>query len=113
MSKELNALRVKAGAASCDITDFGPHWPAFKAALGIEYAGRGEHGFLWRGLGIEVETGNNPETGEYRIVGARESQPGFASYIGASGERVGDFKAALYRFAIYRKSPIADSRCYI
>lgn len=44
-----------------------------------------DKGWVWKGSGIEIVTGNNPITGEY-MNGGREDEIGYASYIGIEGD---------------------------
>ena len=42
--------------------------------------------FHWKGKDVEIITGNNPITGEYREKGVRPKDKGYASYIGIEGK---------------------------
>ena len=103
--------------ASCDLTHFDGNWPRFKAELGLTYCGRAPgrcNAFVWTARGLTVDTHNNPETGEYSQPNRRDDEPGYASYIGASGDpaRIREFREALKRHATWRKSPITHDRSY-
>jgi hypothetical protein len=72
-----------------DVTSFDEPaiWQGICDQFGMTLTGRGRYGyFVWTGPGIEVMTGCNPLTGEYHNRDRRDDDPGFASYIGASGE---------------------------
>jgi hypothetical protein len=64
--------------------------------LGLKGEGeRGESGWEWKNNDIIIVTGNNPITGEY-FRGNRENEPGYASYIGLTGNADKVKKAADY-----------------
>jgi hypothetical protein len=63
--------------------------------VGAKGGERGEDGFEWTGPGITIVTGNNPITGEY-FRGNRGNDPGYASYIGLTGDPDKVKKAAAY-----------------
>lgn len=65
------------------------------ALVGAKGGERGEDGFEWTGPGITIVTGNNPITGEY-FRGNRQNDPGYASYIGLTGNPDKVKKAAAY-----------------
>ena len=46
-----------------------------------------ERPFIWSIKGLRLVTGANPLTGEYYMARGRESELGYASYIGISGDR--------------------------
>ena len=62
-------------------------------------------GFIWKGSGIIIVTGNNPITGEYMIPGRREPQPGYASYMGIEGnaEKVATAVQAVKKYGDYKE----------
>jgi hypothetical protein len=78
------------------------------AAAGISASqepGRGHIGeFIWKGSGIVVVTGNNPITGEYMTPGRRESEPGYAGYMGIEGnsDKVARVVAAVKKYGDYK-----------
>lgn len=41
--------------------------------------------YSWKGLGLEIHTGNNPLTGAYSSPERRQKEKGYASYIGIEG----------------------------
>jgi len=90
--------RVLRGSASAgptyshgfDTTDFETNWPRFVKAAGqiVPIFDSGATGFRWVINGVvDMQTGNNPATGEYHIKGARQFQVGFASAIGLTGPK--------------------------
>lgn len=89
-----------------DLTDFDSAEDFQKA---LEKAGMAKEtkktkdGFLWSGEGIEMVTGNNPITGEYRD-NRRGNEVGFASYIGITGTpaKVKTLVAAIKDVANYK-----------
>jgi hypothetical protein len=48
--------------------------------------GRGYYLFTWSNKKVKLVTGNNPLTGEYNIPGGRQTDKGYASYVGIVGE---------------------------
>ena len=63
-------------------------WVKVLKAAGITNlkASKGEDGFDWTGKGISIRTGNDPITGNY-FRGKSPNEPGFASYIGLTGDK--------------------------
>lgn len=102
---------------SFDITAFdsAEAWQSICERMNLSYSGRGRNRcYVWTGPGIEVVTYNNPLTGEYNQPELRENDPGFASYIGASGddEKVGEFYNLVCEVSDYIKAKDPTERSY-
>lgn len=98
--KQRKAMFAKKTEWGFDLTDFEPDGfqkvlKGLKIPLGnvSEDFGRDidnapyRRGWKWHGEGIEIITGNNPITGEYRQTTQRSPEKDYASYIGIEGER--------------------------
>ena len=102
---------------SFDSTAFdGPQaWQSLCDRTGLKLTGRGKYNcFAWTATGIEVVTYCNPLTGEYHKPEHRDPEPGFASYIGASGDdaKVGEFYNLVCEVADYIKGRDPERRSY-
>ena len=120
---------IEAAKHGFDLTDFNPN--AFqkvlkgvgikpKAIRGDEVSGKKQSGWVWKGNGIMIVTGNNPITGEYHSQGkdrkpTRKSEKGYASYIGIEGKKELVLKAVelIKKYASYIKNEQPGKRGYI
>ena len=90
-----------------------------KAIRGDEVSGKKQSGWVWKGNGIMIVTGNNPITGEYHSQSGgkpmRKSEKGYASYIGIEGKKDLVLKAAelINKYASYIKREEPGKRTYI
>lgn len=91
-----------------DLTDFGDGNPGGEAkgaekfkkilkALGLPEKAKLQTSpypaFVWKNNNIEIMTGNDPVSGKYARTGQRDNQPGYASYIGITGNKADVAKA--------------------
>jgi hypothetical protein len=51
------------------------------------YAGEISYVYSWKNSDVEIRTGNNPITGKYSQPRRRETDKGYASYIGIRGKQ--------------------------
>ena len=71
-----------------DLTGFrtADDWKKVLKAVGIKGDAKlVERAWVWEGNGITIRTGSNPITGEYGSKG-RDTEVGYASYIGIEGD---------------------------
>ncbi len=72
-----------------DLTDFKPGgFKKLLKVLGIPMVAKHKegYGFYWKGMGIEIITGNNPITGKFNRTGGRKAEKNYASYMGIEGD---------------------------
>lgn len=74
-----------------------------------------QYRYLWHSPNLTMETGNNPITGMYMNPKIREPEPGYASYIGITGEEdaVKDLADDIKDFAEFIKDEAPYSRSFI
>jgi hypothetical protein len=109
-----------------DLTDFKPN--GFqkvlkgvgikpKAIRGDKVSGKKQSGWVWKGNGIMIVTGNDPITGEYynQTSIKRKSEKNYASYIGIEGKRELVLKAVelIHKYASYIKKEEPGKRGFI
>ena len=112
-----------------DLTDFKPN--GFKKVLqglgikpvavrGDEVPGKKQSGWVWKGSGIIIVTGNNPITGEYHSQNKdgkplRKSEKNYASYMGVEGniKKVELAVQLIKKWADYIKNEDPKRRSYI
>jgi hypothetical protein len=71
-------------------------------------------GYYWHGDDVLIVTANNPLTGGY-YNGSRESEPGYASYIGIEGDNSKVLKVvrAIKKYAQDIKDEDTERRSFI
>jgi len=76
---------------------------------------RTAQGWVWKGSGMVIVTGNNPVTGEYYRDGLRQNEVGYASSIGVEGnpDRVMLVVKAIRKNALYIKDESPKVRDFI
>ena len=89
------------------------------AIRGDDAPGRKQSGWVWKGNGIMIVTGNNPITGEFysQTDGkpSRKSEKGYASYMGVEGnaKQVELAVDLIKKHASYIKNESPGRRTYI
>lgn len=71
--------------------------------------------FVWKRAGLRLVTGNNPLTGKYYRADQRNSETGYASYIGISGDEasVAKLAALIKKHAEYIKDETVGQSRFI